>query len=62
MITTDESIDLQVPGTDYDFQTLHLAKALGDYVSLTQKNRRVVRIHIKGDVMEAINQVLKDFG
>lgn len=59
MITTDQSIDLPVPGTDYDFQTLHLAKGLGDYVSLTQKGRRVARIHITGNIDEVIAAILK---
>jgi glucose-6-phosphate isomerase len=58
MMTTDQSIDLPVPGTDYDFQTLHLAKGLGDYVSLTQKRRRVARIHITGDVDGVISKIL----
>ena len=36
-----------IPGGDYDFATLQSAQALGDYLSLTGRGRRVLRANLK---------------
>ena len=45
-VTADDTEDLAVPGEPYTFSTLKMAQALGDFQSLVDKNRRVVRFHI----------------
>lgn len=51
--------DLKVPETNYTFGTLVQAQALGDYQALTQLKRRVLRINLKGDVINNLFQLLK---
>ena len=51
--------DLKVPETNYTFGTLVQAQALGDYQALTQLKRRVLRINLKGDVINNLLQLLK---
>ena len=49
-ITADAPFDLPIPGMNVGFKTLIAAQALGDLESLDKRNRRGVRIHIKGDL------------
>ncbi len=49
-ITADSSFDLPIPGMNVGFRTLIAAQALGDLQSLDKRNRRGMRVHIKGDV------------
>ncbi|HZZ64096.1 MAG TPA: hypothetical protein VFE17_01230, partial [Candidatus Baltobacteraceae bacterium] len=49
-ITADPSFDLPIPGMNVGFRTLIAAQALGDLQSLDKRNRRGVRVHIKGDL------------
>ena len=44
------ALDVAVPGTDYTFGTIIRAQALGDYQALVQKQRRVLRVDVGGDV------------
>ena len=50
VLTADPDGDLEIPGSPYGFATLHRAQALGDYRSLVDHGRRVVRIHLGEDV------------
>ena len=50
LLTADPGGDLEVPDKPYGFATLHRAQALGDYRSLVDHGRRVVRIHLGKDV------------
>jgi len=62
MFTYDAKDDLPIPGQDYGFATLQKAQALGDFRSLNNKNRRVIRIHLEGNIeqaLEKINESLK---
>jgi len=62
MFTYDAKDDLSIPGEDYGFATLQKAQALGDFRSLNNKNRRVIRIHLEGNIeqaLEKINESLK---
>lgn len=49
-IVADSSFDLPIPGMSVGFRTLIAAQALGDFQSLDKRNRRGVRVHIKGDL------------
>jgi hypothetical protein len=46
LLTMDASEDLAIPGQPYGFATLQRAQALGDYRTLVDTGRRVVRIHL----------------
>lgn len=53
-ITCDDPADLSIPGESYSFGVLKAAQALGDMQSLTSRNRRVIRIHLGGDVEKGL--------
>ena len=62
-ITADAPFDLQIPGMNVGFRTLIAAQALGDLQSLDKRNRRGVRIHIKGDLergLSALSQTIDE--
>ncbi len=54
-ITADDAQDLPVPGEKYTFGIVKEAQARGDFDVLSERNRRVVRIHIKGDMQAGLN-------
>lgn len=62
LFTCDSNKKLAIPGEQYDFETLNRAQALGDFRSLINKNRRVVRIHLGEDfngALKIINESIK---
>lgn len=59
LITTDTDLQIPIPGSGYDFATLQHAQALGDFRSLNNKNRRVIRIHITGDLDSGLKSLIK---
>jgi transaldolase/glucose-6-phosphate isomerase len=61
-ITADLSNDLSVPGQKASFGVIEAAQARGDFDVLTERGRRALRLHIKGDVkqgLDAIRQAVK---
>lgn len=50
LITANENGSIQIPEKDFDFKTLDLAEALGDYKALKDKDRRVLRINIENNL------------
>jgi hypothetical protein len=53
---------MPIPNSDFDFATLQHAQALGDFRSLTNKQNRVLRIHISANIekgLKALNGYLK---
>lgn len=56
-ITADAPFDLAVPGMNVGFRTLIAAQALGDFQSLDKRDRRGLRIHIKGDLERGLQQL-----
>lgn len=57
MFTYDAENDLPIPENSYGFATLQRAQALGDYRSLTNKNRRVIRIHLGKNVEQNLKKI-----
>ncbi len=53
-ITADSPFDLPIPGMNVGFRTLIAAQALGDLQSLDKRNRRGLRIHLKGDPTDGL--------
>jgi glucose-6-phosphate isomerase len=58
-ITADDAQDLPIPEEPYSFSILKQAQALGDLHSLESKQRRVVRLHLKGDVAGQLGRLEK---
>ena len=50
IIIGEEEIELAIPGKKFGFAILHQAQALGDFRSLDEKGRRVIRIHLGEDI------------
>lgn len=57
-ITSDPPTDPPIPGMNVGFRTLLAAQALGDWQSLDKRNRRGVRVHLKGDVNDAMRALI----
>ena len=49
-ITADDARDLAVPGQKASFGIIKAAQARGDFDVLTERGRRALRIHLKGDL------------
>ncbi|MDZ4671067.1 MAG: bifunctional transaldolase/phosoglucose isomerase [Phototrophicales bacterium] len=57
-ITAEHSVDLPIPDMPYTFGILNDAQAAGDIEALETHGRRVIRLHIKGDVLAGIDKLL----
>jgi len=57
-ITADDPDDPMIPGMNVGFRTLLAAQALGDWMSLDKRNRRGVRVHLKGPVEPALRALI----
>jgi transaldolase / glucose-6-phosphate isomerase len=53
-ITADETKDLKVPGQKASFGTIIAAQARGDFDVLTERGRRALRVHLKGDLASGL--------
>jgi transaldolase/glucose-6-phosphate isomerase len=53
-ITADDAKDLPVPGQKASFGVIKAAQARGDFDVLTERGRRALRIHLKGDLAPAL--------
>jgi len=62
-ITQDHDEDPAIPGSPYGFATLNRAQYLGDYESLNNHGRRVLRVHLHGNVeagLAGLRQAITD--
>ena len=57
-IVADDTEDPKIPGMGLGFRTLLAAQALGDWMSLDKRNRRGVRVHLKGDVAAGLRALI----
>ncbi|MFL6836276.1 MAG: transaldolase, partial [Bradyrhizobium sp.] len=53
-ITADDIEDLPVPGQKASFGVIKAAQARGDFDVLTERGRRALRVHLKGDLGPAL--------
>ena len=53
----EPEFDLPVPETDYSFGSLIQAQALGDFLSLKERNRRVLRINLGTNVLDSLHKL-----
>lgn len=56
-ITREAEEKISIPGQPHDFATLERAQAMGDFGALRGKNRRAIRFHITGDVLEGVKKI-----
>jgi transaldolase/glucose-6-phosphate isomerase len=53
-ITADDRDDLPVPGQKASFGVIKAAQARGDFDVLTERGRRALRVHLKGDLEQGL--------
>ncbi|MFZ2155918.1 MAG: bifunctional transaldolase/phosoglucose isomerase [Bradyrhizobium sp.] len=56
-ITSDDDKDLAVPGQKASFGVIKAAQARGDFDVLTERGRRALRVHLKGDLAAGLNML-----
>lgn len=56
-ITADDAQDLAVPGQKASFGVIKAAQARGDFDVLTERGRRALRLHIKGDLAKGLSAI-----
>lgn len=62
LLTSDPAEDTGIPGQPYTFGMLNRAQALGDLEALRKHRRRVIRVHLSGEVpaaLSALEEMLK---
>lgn len=56
-VTCDDARDADVPGKAYSFGIVKAAQARGDFAVLSERRRRALRVHLKGDVDQALSRL-----
>jgi len=56
-ITADDDKDLAVPGHKASFGVIKAAQARGDFDVLTERGRRALRVHLKGDLESGLKML-----
>jgi transaldolase/glucose-6-phosphate isomerase len=56
-ITSDDAKDLAVPGQKASFGVIKTAQARGDFEVLTERGRRALRVHLKGDLKSGLEML-----
>jgi transaldolase/glucose-6-phosphate isomerase len=56
-ITSDDAKDLAVPGQKASFGVIKAAQARGDFDVLTERGRRALRVHLKGDLKSGLKML-----
>ena len=59
-VTTDDSVDVSIPGQPFTFSVLKQAQAAGDLQSLREHGRRVIRLHVGGDLAVKLSRLSDD--
>lgn len=57
LTSDDKEADLPIPDKKFGFATLHQAQSLGDFRSLDDKGRRVIRIQLDKNIDEELNKL-----
>lgn len=56
-LTATAATDLGVPGRSYSFGTVQAAQARGDLEVLAERGRRLLRVHLTGDLSSALGRL-----
>lgn len=59
LLTAEEPEDLPIPGEPHTFGVLKRAQAVGDFEALRQRGRRILRLHLRGDLGRAMEQLAR---
>ncbi|KON64284.1 transaldolase [Komagataeibacter europaeus] len=59
-ITCDDEVNLPVPGEKYTFSIVKEAQARGDMEVLAERGRRVLRVHIHGELKAGLEKLGQD--
>jgi len=57
LLVDNESRELPIPGEKFGFSILHEAQSLGDFRSLDDKGRRVIRINLGSDIDKGLEKL-----
>ena len=57
-ITSEDQVDLPVPGQKFTFGVVKSAQARGDFQVLIERGRRALRVHISNDVESGLQTIL----
>jgi transaldolase/glucose-6-phosphate isomerase len=58
-ITSDDAVDVPVPGAKYTFGIVKAAQARGDFQVLADRGRRALRVHLGKDVDAGLANLAK---
>jgi len=61
ILVGEEKEEISIPNEKYGFSALHQAQALGDFYSLSEKNRRVIRINLGEDIDAGLTELYTSF-
>ena len=61
-ITAEDKADLKVPGERFTFSVVKAAQARGDFDVLAERGRRVLRVHITGDLEAGLHTLASAIG
>ena len=56
-VTTEHAHDVAIPGSKASFGVIEAAQAQGDFDVLTDRGRRALRVHIKGDLEKGLSEL-----
>ncbi|HUR99700.1 MAG TPA: bifunctional transaldolase/phosoglucose isomerase [Pyrinomonadaceae bacterium] len=56
-ITSDDEVDLPVPGQKYTFGVVKAAQARGDFQVLLDRGRRALRVHFHGNTADGLSKL-----
>ena len=56
-ITCQDALDLPVPGQKYSFGVVKAAQARGDFAVLIERKRRALRVHVRGDLSQGLQEL-----
>ncbi len=57
MLTCDDEENLPIPGEKFSFSVLKNAQSLGDFMALSKRGRRLVRLHLGKNVSASLKVV-----
>jgi transaldolase/glucose-6-phosphate isomerase len=60
-ITSDDINDIEIPGEKFTFGVLKQAQAIGDFESLANRHRRIIRVDLGRDVEKGLRRLLSLF-
>lgn len=59
IFSADATEDVAIPGEEFGFATLQRSQALGDFRSLDDKSRRVIRVHLGKNIEEGLKELIE---